>query len=117
MSPTKKLVDHTGRPIAASDLKVGEEGHFKKFNATQEHKEWITNAIRDLFDHTSHFERQLMRPIALCMGNILVKVATLMGRDSDITVPVITSEAELRFAVADSIIEMLCNSWGYQVTK
>ena len=41
LSPTNKLIDHTGPPIAASDLKVGEEGHFKKFNATSESKECV----------------------------------------------------------------------------
>ena len=117
LSPTKKLVSHRGRPIAASDLKVGE--HFTKIDhVDQAHKEWIMEAMHDVFSHTSkYFERRLMKPIALCIGNILAKMVTPMSSSSNTTAPEITSEAELRFAVADPIIEMLCNSWGYQVTK
>ena len=32
----------------------------------------------------------------VCMGDILAKVATIMGRDPDITVPVIMSEADIQ---------------------
>ena len=73
-------------------------------------------AMRDVFT-SQNFERRLMKPIAICIGNIMAKMAMLMSSSSNTTAPNITSEAELRFAVADPIIEMLCNSWGYQVTK
>ena len=29
----------------------------------------------------------------------------------------IHTEAELRFAIADPIVEMICDCWGYQVRK
>ena len=116
LSPTAKLKEHKGPPIAASNLKVGEGGHFKKYEATEDAKAWISEALREMFTyHRENFDRQLFRPIGLCIGDILAKVATLLGGD-DVTVPEVMSEAELRFAIADPTLEMICNCWGYQVT-
>ena len=96
------------------------DGHFKAFEATADDKKWLNASLcAMLSDPSNQVERQLMRPIALCSGNVLAKVATLLGSldDGDVTGPAVLSEAELRFAVADPIIETVCNCWGYQVTK
>ena len=106
------LIGWRTKDLDEEDLKVGE--HFEKIDRVDPaHKEWIMKAMYDVF--TS--KKRLMKPIAICMGNIMAKMATLMSGSSNTTAPNITSEAELRFAVADPIIEMLCNSWGYQVIK
>ena len=55
------------------------------------------------------FDRPLFPRIGSCIGAILSKVTTL--------ITTIQAEAELRFAVADPIIEMIANTWGYKVTK
>ena len=75
----------------------------------------LLDALEELFSHhRDNFDRQLYTPIGLCIGATLEKVSTLLG---DVGPQRIMSEAEVRFAIADPIIEMVCNCWGYQVTK
>ena len=120
VSPTTNLTENKGGKIAASALQMQTDrtdGHFKAFEATAADKTWLNTSLCGMLSDPC--ERQLMRPIALCSGNVLAKVATLLGSlvDGDVTGPAVLSEAELRFAVADPIIETVCNCWGYQVTK
>jgi hypothetical protein len=51
LSPTSKLKENTGPPIAASDLKVGEGGHIMKLNAEEEHVDWLLRALEAVFSH------------------------------------------------------------------
>ena len=112
-SPSKDLKETSRRgAIAASDLKLGVH-----FSPTPDERRWLREAIEGLFVLCKG-ECQLMRRISLCSGSITAKLATLVGTDpDDLYSPVIVSEADLRYAVAEPIMEMLCNCWRYQVTN
>ena len=102
--------------IAASDLKLTE--HFEEFIPTTAEKEWLEVAIKQMFSRCDQGERQLMRPISISSGSIMAKLATMMSIDpDDLYSPAIVSETDLRYAIVDPIVEMLCNCWGYQVTN
>lgn len=94
-----------------------EHCHFMKFGVESE-VEWLKNNLHLMFH--APFDRQLFPPIATCIGAILKKVTTLLSRRSQAGLKEkysIHSEAELRFAIIDPMIEMLCDCWVYQVTK
>ena len=118
LCPTNKLSKMgPNLQIATSDLKEGPDKHFQRFTPTVADKERIRKGLNGMFKHCG-YERQLMRPVALCSGHIMARVATMMGAQVDSpSLPAILSEAELRYAVADPIMDMLSNCWGHQVNK
>ena len=131
LSPTTLLTNQKEQPIPASDLKVDssceqnvERGsHFKKFTVDEVEKDWLKDALERLFKYytTVVVGKQLFTHIGTCMGEIMSNVALLLGPRDVVTNTssqcTITSESELRFAIADPIMKMICTCWGYQVTK
>ena len=112
-----------------SDLKVdssfnhrGEEGcHFKKFTVDGDGKKWLKDFQEKLFKYyiKNVQGKQLVTYVGMCVGQIASNVSMLLGPLNDDEIELrctITSESELRFAIADPIIKMICCCWGYQVT-
>jgi hypothetical protein len=97
--------------------------HFKKFAVNTVGQAWLEEALDRLFAHytTPNVTKQLFTFIGLCMGEMTSNVAMLLGPLDYMGLPqsqcTITSESELRFAIADPIMKMICMCWGYQVTK
>ena len=106
--PTKKLTlrDNQGKKIPASSLRVGnKDAHFALFDTELAEKQWVIEYIEDLFQRTKRtLKRPLFPSIGQCMGNILKKVSLLRGGTKPCTVH---SEADLRFAITDPIMEMI----------
>ena len=86
-------------------------GHFSRFVPENTHTDWLQTAIKHMFEQ--HQGRQLMVHIGTCGGEIEKKVASLVGSNDS---PHILSEAELRYAVGDPLLDMLVTCWGFRVT-
>ena len=124
LSPTDLLKKPHDRPVPASDLKVGnQEGsaHFMEFTVGDDGEKWLKGFQESLFKH--YIEnvqgKQLVTYLGTCVGQIASNVSMLLGPLNDGGIEcrcTITSESELRFAIADPIIKMICCCWGYQVT-
>ena len=86
LSPTNKLKENKiGSPIAASNLKIGEEGHFKEVDADAAHVQWVLDCLEDLFSHhRDNLDRQLFPVVGICSGAILARVSAL--KDALVTV-------------------------------
>jgi hypothetical protein len=133
LSPTdllKKPAIKRPRPVPASDLKVdssfnhrGEEGcHFKKFTVDGDGKKWLKDFQEKLFKYyiKNVQGKQLVTYVGMCVGQIASNVSMLLGPLNDDEIErrcTITSESELRFAIADPIIKMICCCWGYQLKR
>ena len=132
LSPTdllKKPAIKRPRPVSDSDLKVdssfnhtGEEGyHFNKFTVDDDGEKWLKDFQEKLFKYyiKNVQGKQLVTYVGMCVGQIASNVSMLLGPLNDDEMErrcTITSESELRFAIADPIIKMICCCWGYQVT-
>ena len=115
LSPTEALTQ-APQKLAASELMLetgGGGGHFRSFSPQQEHLHWLKDVILNLFQGLDG-GRQLMAHIGTCTGAMLTKVASLVGGDNS---PNIASEAGLRYAIGDPLLDMLLQTWGYQVTE
>ena len=115
LSPTSELTQRTTDcPLAASDLKLEKakvSGHFSRFVPESTHTDWLQTAIKHMFEQPQG--RQLMVHIGTCGGEIEKRVAALVGSNDS---PHILSEAELRYAVGDPLLDMLVTCWGFRVT-
>lgn len=121
MSPTHTLLKQS-TPLAASNLKVDSDqngGHFQKVIIGHAELKWLEDALSRLFSYAeTGMDRQLFTYIGVYGGTILSNVAMLLGPLVDqrpTNKSVITTEVELRFAIADPIIKMICTCWGYKV--
>ena len=124
--------------FAASDLKVDDKlvncevapnCHFKLFKVkARDEAEWLKAAVDKLFTLPYKTPRipyqvgkHLYTHVAQCIAAISYKSRNLLGtvdgfeclKDHDR----VTSETELRYSVIDPILEMICNCWGYKVTR
>lgn len=130
LSPTTLLTKLPYRPIAASDLKVDSSSeveakarcHFKKFNVGDDENKWLEEFLNGVFEYyiNTPAGKQFVTYIGTCMGQILSNVSMLFGPVEMGEIKrrcTITSESELRLAIADPIIKMICLCWGYKVTK
>ena len=124
--------------FAASDLKVddrlGDEVvapncHFKLFEVKAgDEAKWLEEAVDELFTLPNKTPRipyqvgkHLYTHVAQCIAAISYKSRNLLGAVEDFDLfsdqGRVTSETELRYSVIDPILEMICNCWGYKVTR
>ena len=108
--------------IAASDLKVKQEasdsGHFEKSVPDPAHEKWLLESIDHVFKELKDLTdgRKMVASMGGCSGALLGKLASLLGCSDGSSGPHVLSEAELRYALGDPILDMLSNCWGFKVT-
>ena len=111
------------------DCEVAPNCHFKLFKVKAgDEAEWLKAAVDKLFTLPYKTPRipyqvgqHLYTHVAQCIAAISYKSRNLLGivddfeclKDQDR----VTSETELRYSVIDPILEMICNCWGYKVTR
>ena len=123
--------------FAALDLKVDDRlgdavapnCHFKLFEVKAgDEAKWLEEAVDKLFTLPNKTPRipyqvgsHLYTHVAQCIAAISYKGRNLLGAvvdfDSFSDHGCVTSETELRYSVIDPILEMICNCWGYKVTR
>ena len=93
--------------IPASDLKIPD--HFKNLTMTERNvpADLVTEVESYLQESKRLCKRGLIPAIAKCEADVLENLSILKSG--------IKNEAELRFAVADPILRLLCSYWGLKV--
>jgi len=93
--------------IPASDLKIPD--HFKNLTMTEHNvpADLVTEVESYLQESELLCKRGLIPAIAKCEADVLENLSILKSG--------IKNEAELRFAVADPILRLLCSYWGLKV--
>ena len=120
LAPTKELTADAKKSdkSAASELKVKTEdsgsGHFEKFAPEDGHKEWLLRSINRMFIQLKDLTdgRQVLAHMGVCSGALLAKMAALLGCSEGSTSHIL-SEAELRYALGDPILDMVVLCWGF----
>ena len=125
LSPTENLINAQSS-IPASELRVSaakDGGHFQKVKIANEGKlelAWLMSKLHDVSKQLNDVHKPLGPHIGPCSGALMGNVAMLLGPINDEDVPfnecAISSESELRLAIGDPIMRMICMCWGYQVT-
>ena len=116
------------KQFAASDLKVDDRlgdmvvpnCHFKLFEVIAgDEAKWLEEAVDMLFTLPSKTPRipyqvgkHLYTHVAQCIAAISYKSRNLLGAVDDFDM-----YSDQRYSVIDPILEMICNCWGYKVTR
>ena len=119
LSPTEKLINAQSS-IPASDLRVSdtkEGGHFQKVNVEGKPElNWLMSNLKEVSTQLNDVHRRLGPYIGTCSGALMANVAMLLDDDEPFNECAISSESELRMAIGDPIMRMICLCWRYQVT-
>ena len=84
--------------------------HFEREQAKQVEKDWLlkhTTALTKTFSRS--YQRPIVSAVCECESQIIQRVFRLRAG-------VVRTEAELRYAIGDPVIDMLCAYWGYRVS-
>ena len=116
LRPSDFLLKMRSQIIPASDLVLkrptnqNKTYHFEREQAKQVEKGWLlkhTTALTKTFSRSC--QRPIMSAVCECESQIIQRVFRLR-------VGVVRTEAELRYAIGDPVIDMLCAHWGYRVS-
>ena len=110
MMTATTALSNASRKIAASDLKIPD--HFKKVPLQQlgsaDFPVNLASKVEGYLQHSRDLcEHGLIPAIAKCETDVLENLSLLKAG--------IRNEMELRFAVADPILKLLCSYWGLKV--
>ena len=110
--PSRKLTGgNVTDPIPASKLTLSQtdNGHFVSGAVPESDQPWVFNQVNTLQESMkAKCKRKLDATVCKCDADIVDKRAKLL--DS-----ILRTEAEVRYAIGDPIMEMICNFWGHKV--